>query len=123
MRRSILPNCPRTMQQNIIGVDKKEESGPIEPVEISIEGVLDLHTFDPRDVGDLLPHYLSLCRGKGIFEVRVIHGKGSGMLRERVHSILKRLPEVSSFGLAGEDAGEWGATIVKLKPLEKRPGY
>jgi len=86
----------------------------MKPVELPIEGVLDLHTFDPRDMGELLPHYLSLCREKGIFEVRVIHGKGSGMLREKVHSILRQLPYVSSFQLAGEGAGEWGATIVSL---------
>ena len=93
-----------------------------EPVEIPIEEVLDLHTFDPRDAGSLLPHYLSLCRQKGILEVRIIHGKGTGMLREKVHAILKRLPEVFSFRPAGENTGQWGATIVRLKPLEKKPG-
>ncbi|MDA8173605.1 MAG: Smr/MutS family protein [Nitrospiraceae bacterium] len=88
------------------------------PVELPVDGVLDLHAFNPRDVEDLLPHYLSLCRQKGIFQVRVIHGKGSGQLREKVHSILRRNPEVASFCLAAEGAGGWGATIVTLK----RPG-
>lgn len=96
-----------------------KEDGLDEATELPIEGILDLHTFDPREVGDLLQHYFSLCREKGIFEVRVIHGKGSGVLRERVHSILRRLPEVSSFRLAGEDEGQWGATIVRLRPLDK----
>ena len=86
------------------------------PVELPVDGVLDLHTFHPGEVKDLLPEYLSLCREKGILEVRVIHGKGTGMLRETVHSILKRLPEVVSFRLAGEDAGSWGATMVVLRP-------
>lgn len=90
-----------------------EESGP---VEIPIDGVLDLHTFNPRDVKDLLPHYLSVCRAKGILRVRVIHGKGRGVLRDLVRSILARLPEVDSFMTAGEDSGGWGATIVMLKP-------
>lgn len=94
--------------------------GP-EPVEIPIEGVLDLHTFNPHDVKDLLPHYLSVCREKGILEVRIIHGKGRGVLREAVRSILARLPEVDSFKTAGEDSGGWGATIVTLKPAEKKP--
>ena len=86
-----------------------------EPVEIPIDGVLDLHSFQPRDVKDLLPHYLAICRGKGILQVRIIHGKGSGSMRETVHAILKRLPEVVSFSLAGHDAGGWGATIVVLR--------
>ena len=89
-----------------------------EPVELPIDGVLDLHTFLPREVRDLLPEYLTACRAKGILEVRIIHGKGTGMLRETVHALLKRLPEVVSFRLAGEDAGSWGATVVRLGPMD-----
>lgn len=85
------------------------------PLEIPIDGVLDLHTFAPREVKELLPHYIEACIEKGIFEVRVIHGKGTGTLRETVHSILRKTPEVESFRLAGDGAGEWGATIVSLK--------
>lgn len=95
-----------------------DEEGADSPVELPVDGILDLHTFQPREVKGLLPDYLGLCREKGILEVRVIHGKGTGALRETVHSILKRLPEVESFRLAGEDAGSWGATLVKLKPME-----
>jgi DNA-nicking Smr family endonuclease len=97
-------------------MDEYREKEP-ELVEIPIDGVLDLHTFHPAEVKDLLPEYLTACRGKGIFEVRVIHGKGTGMLRETVHAVLKRLPEVISFALAGGDAGSWGATVVKLRRL------
>ena len=86
-----------------------------EPVEMPVDGVLDLHSFQPREVKDLLPHYLAICREKGILQVRIIHGKGSGFMRETVHAILKRLPEVVSFSLAGDDAGGWGATIVVLR--------
>jgi DNA-nicking Smr family endonuclease len=96
-------------------INGDEEQGPVEP---PIDGTLDLHTFHPREVRDLLPHYLSLCRGKGILEVRIIHGKGTGALRETVHSLLRRLPEVASFRLAGDDGGGWGATLVRLKPEE-----
>jgi len=81
--------------------------------EIPIDGTLDLHTFDPREVGELVPHYLSLCRERGILDVRIIHGKGTGALRERVHALLRKLPDVESFALAG-DAGGWGATVVRL---------
>ena len=86
-------------------------------IELPIEGVLDLHTFRPRDVKELVPEYLSACRARGILCVRIIHGKGIGQLRQSVHAILRRMPEVVSFGLAGEPLGGWGATIVHLQPL------
>ncbi|MDA8389090.1 MAG: Smr/MutS family protein [Nitrospiraceae bacterium] len=94
---------------------KEENGNEPEAVRIPIDGALDLHAFDPREAGDLLPEYIRLCRERGIFEIRVIHGKGSGVLREKVHSILRRLPEVSSFRIADEQRGGWGATIVSLK--------
>ena len=84
-------------------------------VQLPIDGVLDLHTFDPRDVKDLIPEYLAACREKGIFCVRIIHGKGTGAMKRTVHSILRKLPDVDSFATAGEDAGGWGATLVNLK--------
>jgi DNA-nicking Smr family endonuclease len=99
-------------------MEKYEDFEKSEAVKLPIDGILDLHTFHPREVRDLLPEYLTACRGKGILEVRIIHGKGSGMLRETVHTLLKRLPEVVSFRLAGEDGGSWGATIACLKPLD-----
>jgi len=86
-----------------------------EPVEFPINGVLDLHSFHPGEVKDLLPEYLLECRKRGILDVRIIHGKGTGALRESVHTILKRLPEVASFKLADESAGSWGATVVQLR--------
>ena len=92
-----------------------EELPEPEPVELPIDGVLDLHAFHPRDVKGLLPAYLEECRAKGILEVRVIHGKGTGALRSTVHAILERLPEVESFRLAGDRSG-WGATIAVLRP-------
>jgi dsDNA-specific endonuclease/ATPase MutS2 len=82
--------------------------------------MLDLHTFRPRDVSSLLPEYLMACRRKGILDVRIIHGKGSGTLREVVHAVLKRLPEVVSFRLAGMDAGGWGATVAILRHIDHR---
>lgn len=92
-----------------------------EPVEIPIDGTLDLHTFAPGEIKDLVPHYLSECRRRGILQVRIVHGKGTGALRETVHAILSRLPEVESFRLAGEGSGGWGATIVTLAPAPADP--
>ncbi len=85
------------------------------PIEQPINGILDLHTFDPADVKDLVPEYLTACRERGILQVRIIHGKGIGTLRSLVQSILENLPYVESFRTAEEEAGGWGATIVVLR--------
>jgi DNA-nicking Smr family endonuclease len=91
------------------------------PTELPIDGTLDLHTFHPREVKELVPDYLAACQEQGILQVRIIHGKGTGALRRTVHAILSRLPIVASFRLGGEGAGEWGATICLLQPAKARP--
>ena len=86
-----------------------------DPIETPIDGTLDLHTFRPQDVGTLVPDYLNACRERGIYQIRIIHGKGTGTLRRRVHAVLGRLAYVDSFRLAGADGGGWGATLVWLQ--------
>lgn len=88
---------------------------PDEPVELPIGDTLDLHTFAPRDVKDLVDDYLGLAAERGFAEVRIIHGKGTGTLRRIVHGVLERHPAVAGFRLAG-DGGGWGATVVTLRP-------
>ncbi len=85
-----------------------------EPEELPIDGTLDLHTFRPQDLGSLIPDYIDACREKGIYELRIIHGKGTGQLRRSVHALLDRNEYVDSYRLAG-DRSSWGATLVELK--------
>lgn len=87
-----------------------------EPVEIEIDGVLDLHHFSPKDLKYLIPDYIDECRKKGIHTVRFIHGKGVGNIRRSVHSLLQENPKVVSFGLADNSSGGWGATVATLQP-------
>jgi len=86
------------------------------PLQLPIDGMLDLHTFNPREVKDLVPDYLAACRERGILQVRIIHGKGIGSLRRTVHAILKRHQDVISFTLDHPQFGGWGATLVRLRP-------
>jgi hypothetical protein len=97
-------------------VDDGADEPPGDEIALPIDGTLDLHTFDPREVGELVPDYLAACRERGILEVRIVHGKGGGTLRRRVHALLERLPEVAAFRLADEHGGGWGATLVTLRP-------
>ena len=83
--------------------------------EYPIDGELDLHVFDPSDVGDLVPEYLRACREKGILQVRIVHGKGTGTLRRQVRQILEEHPHVAHYNKA-TDASGWGATIAHLVP-------
>jgi DNA-nicking Smr family endonuclease len=96
-----------------------EDLDGLDPVEVPIDGTLDLHTFKPSEIKDLVIEYLTACRERGILDVRIIHGKGTGTLRRTVHSVLRKIPEVSSFQLAGGDGGGWGATLITLDPVEK----
>jgi dsDNA-specific endonuclease/ATPase MutS2 len=90
----------------------------LEPVEIPITDVLDLHTFRPAEVADVVAAYIEAAREKGLRELRIIHGKGTGTQRRIVRSILEREPAVRSFGDAPGGAGGWGATCVTLEDPE-----
>jgi DNA-nicking Smr family endonuclease len=86
------------------------------PVTLPIDGVLDLHTFNPREIGRLVPDYLDECSQRGILEIRIIHGKGIGNLARTVHSILAKRADVARYGIASAAFGGRGATIVALLP-------
>ncbi len=89
-----------------------------EPIKLPIDGILDLHTFKPSEVKNLLSDYLEECRKRGILQVRIIHGKGTGTLGRMVRSILVKLPYVKTFRTAEEEAGGWGAVIVELQKVD-----
>ena len=85
-----------------------------EPIQIPIEDTLDLHTFSPKEVPSLLEEYLSECVKAGILEVRIIHGKGTGKLRQVVRQALSQHPHVKSFEAGGDKEGGEGVTVVKF---------
>ena len=85
------------------------------PIAIPVTGELDLHTFRPQDLGELIPAYLDECAARGLREVRIIHGKGTGTLRATVHALLSRSPRVSTFRSGDETSGSWGATVATLR--------
>jgi DNA-nicking Smr family endonuclease len=84
------------------------------PIILPIEDELDLHTFKPGDLPELMDDYLDACLDANIFSLRVIHGKGKGILKKRLHRILKQDSRVVSFKDAPPEAGGWGATLVEL---------
>ncbi|MCP4665380.1 MAG: Smr/MutS family protein [Deltaproteobacteria bacterium] len=83
------------------------------PVHIVVDGVLDLHAFSPKDASSVVDEYLRVCLDKGIDEVRIIHGKGKGVLRKTIHALLEKHPKVLDFRLDSGPSG-WGATLVRL---------
>jgi len=85
-----------------------------EPIRMPIDGVLDLHTFSPKDAASVVDEYLRACLEEKIYEARIIHGKGRGVLRRKVHSLLEKHPDVLKFNLDSSPSG-WGATLVYLK--------
>lgn len=82
--------------------------------ELPIDGTLDLHTFNPDELGSLIPNYIEECLKRDIYEIRIIHGKGTGNLRRSVHALLDRNEQVVSYSLANDRSG-WGATTANLK--------
>jgi DNA-nicking Smr family endonuclease len=89
-----------------------------EPVVLPLEDFIDLHPFAPKDIPSVVEEYLNECKNAGMREVRIIHGKGIGVQRNIVHSVLQKHPHVESFHSAPAEAGGWGATIVRLRGSE-----
>jgi DNA-nicking Smr family endonuclease len=84
------------------------------PVEIPITDALDLHAFRPDEIRDVALEYLTEARRRGFRQVRLIHGRGIGMQRANVQTILRRLEWVEDFW----DDNSLGATVVVLKNVD-----
>ncbi len=85
-----------------------------QPVVVPIEDSIDLHAFSPKDIPNVVEEYLEQCRRAGIYKVRVIHGRGKGVQRQIVRSILEKHPLVLSVKDAPPESGGWGSTVVVL---------
>jgi len=101
------------MSNNNESNDELDEDAVTEP---PLTDEIDLHTFRPKDCGDVVDEYVRAAHEAGMPRVRIIHGKGIGNLRRTVHAVLEKHPAVASFKLADERSGSWGATLVELKP-------
>lgn len=88
---------------------------PDDPVILPIEDSIDLHAFAPKDLPSVVESYLESAREAGFREVRIIHGRGKGIQKERVRQVLGRSPHVEHFEEATPDRGGFGATVARLK--------
>ena len=94
--------------------DEPEDADIPEVVNVAIADVLDLHSFRPAEIADVVRSYLDAAVERGLRTLRIIHGRGIGVQRERVRSLLAADPRVAEFGDAPPEAGGWGATWVRL---------
>jgi len=86
-----------------------------DPSPYPIDGTLDLHQFAPADTKEVVTEYLAECLRRGIRSIRIVHGKGIGVKRQIVRSILDKHPAVASYRFEAGSGGGWGATVVDLK--------
>ena len=85
------------------------------PIDYPIDGTLDLHQFAPEDTKAVVEEYIRACLEKKIYSLRLVHGKGQGVKRNIVQSVLENHPNVLGFRHEGGSGGSWGATVVDLR--------
>lgn len=84
------------------------------PIEYPIDGTLDLHEFAPEETKEVVEEYIRACLEKKIYLIRIIHGKGMGVKRRMVESVLNKHPNVGQYKHESGSGGSWGATVVDL---------
>jgi DNA-nicking Smr family endonuclease len=85
------------------------------PIDYPIDGTLDLHHFAPSDTKDVLLEYIKACLERNIYSLRIVHGKGIGVKREIVQSVLEKHTRVKKYRHESGSGGGWGATVVDLE--------
>jgi dsDNA-specific endonuclease/ATPase MutS2 len=107
-----------TRAHAVVASEPEPEVEPSDEVlVVPIEASIDLHHFAPRDIPSVVDEYLREAAEKGLTEVRVIHGRGKGVQRQRVQKQLSRHPLVIEFRSDG-----LGSTLATLRPpRRKRP--
>jgi dsDNA-specific endonuclease/ATPase MutS2 len=111
----IFPMSPRRKQPEEPSDTDQSDSPFSEPIVVPIEDAIDLHAFSPKEIPSVVEEYIEQCVQAGIYEVRIIHGRGTGVQRKIVQSMLKKNPLVASFKDAPAELGGWGATVVVLR--------
>lgn len=109
-------HLPHRNDPVIMTAISEDPDAPSGAVQIPIDGVLDLHSFRPSEVKDVVLDYLDACQERGIYQLRIIHGKGIGALKRTVHVLLSRHPDVIEFHLDSTLFSGSGATVVRLRP-------
>jgi len=101
--------------QSGAGEEDFAELSQKEALVIGLGDTLDLHTFQPKDLPSLLDEFIRISQRDGLLLVKIVHGKGTGALRRRVHGLLAHDSRVATFYSAPPKSGGWGATVVELR--------
>ncbi len=106
--RKSLTNSVKVKESGKVTTNKESKAKTVSP-EINVIG---------QNVDEaiyVIDKYLDNCASANISPVRIVHGKGTGKLREGIHSFLKKNPHVKSFRIGTFGEGEMGVTVVEIK--------
>ncbi len=96
-------------------INNNKDSDNTKPIEYPIDGTLDLHHFSAGETKEVVEEYIRAALEKKIYDIRIVHGKGKGVKRRIVESLLNKHPDVESFYQESGSGGSWGAAVVNLK--------
>ena len=96
-------------------INNNKDSDNTKPIDYPIDGTLDLHHFSAGETKEVVEEYIRAALEKKIYAIRIVHGKGKGVKRRIVESLLNKHPDVERFYQESGSGGSWGATVVNLK--------